>query len=129
MIHRELQNPRTRREYMKNIYEVLRQKEREFERLKKELETLYTAASLLEEELSVEASPPPVWTDPPMQAKPVAAVPETEAVWLGHDARHDANLIPQPASTPAVGAPTITGVVESRLDLGAVVRDVLNTCT
>jgi hypothetical protein len=51
---------------MKNIYEVLRQKEADIERLKKELWALRVVAPLLEEEpiLGVQVAPPPVRTYP-----------------------------------------------------------------
>jgi len=70
---------------MKNIYEVLRQKETEIERLKKEIQALRVVAPLLEEELSseVQVAPPPVRTYPTVQAKPpaVAAVADTKPIW------------------------------------------------
>jgi len=68
---------------MKNIYDVLRQKEAEFERLKKEVQALRIAAPLLEDELRIDAQavPTPVLSDPAMQAKPVAAAAHTRPVW------------------------------------------------
>jgi len=70
---------------MKNIYEVLRQKETEIERLKKELQALRVVAPLLEEELAaeVQVAPPPVRTYPTVQAKPaaVAAAADTKPIW------------------------------------------------
>jgi hypothetical protein len=68
---------------MKNIYEVLRQKEAEVERLKKELQALRVVAPLLEEELTAEVTPPPVRTYPTVQAKPpaVAAATDTKPIW------------------------------------------------
>jgi len=116
---------------MKNIQEILRRKEREFERLKKELEALRTVASLLEEEPSVgvQIVAPSASTEPTMQAKRVAAPPATNPRRPDFDTRHDANLIPQPAPAPPAGTPIITGVVERRLDLAAVVRDIVDICT
>jgi len=51
---------------MKNIYEVLRQKETKIEQLKKELQALRIAAPLLEEELAAEVQviPPPARSYP-----------------------------------------------------------------
>ena len=68
---------------MKDIYEVLRHKETELERLKKEVLALRIVAPLLEDELQVEAQAPPplVGTDTAMQAKQVAAAPNAKAVW------------------------------------------------
>jgi hypothetical protein len=70
---------------MKNIYEVLRQKETEIERLKKELQALRVVAPLLEEELAAEVqiAPPPVRTYPTVPAKPapVAAAADTKPIW------------------------------------------------
>jgi len=69
---------------MKNIYEVLRQKETEIERLKKEIQALRVVAPLLEEELNeVQIAPPPVRTYPTVQAKPpaVAAATDTKPIW------------------------------------------------
>ena len=70
---------------MKNIYEVLRQKETEIEQLKKELQALRIAAPLLEEELAAEVQviPPPARSYPTVQAKPAPAVVavETRTVW------------------------------------------------
>jgi len=67
---------------MRNIYEVLRQKETEIEQLKKELQALRIVAPLLEEELVAEAQvvPPPVRSYPTVQAKP-APVGDTKPVW------------------------------------------------
>ncbi len=68
---------------MKNIYEVLRQKETEIERLKKELQALRIVAPLLEEELLAEVQPvpPPVRIYPTVQAKPVIAATDTKPIW------------------------------------------------
>jgi hypothetical protein len=70
---------------MKSIYEVLRQKEAEIERLKKELQALRVVAPLLEEELATEVqiAPPPVRTYPTVPAKPSAGAPagDTKPVW------------------------------------------------
>jgi len=68
---------------MKNIYEVLRQKEADIERLKKELQALRIVAPLLEEELVAEAQvvPPPVRTYPTVQAKPAPVGADTKPVW------------------------------------------------
>ncbi len=70
---------------MKNIYDVLRQKETEIERLKKEIQALRVVAPLLEEELSseVQVVPPPVRTHPTVQTKPaaVAAATDTKPIW------------------------------------------------
>ena len=69
---------------MKNIYEVLRHKETEIERLKKEVQALRVVAPLLEEELLTEvpAAPPPVRAYPTVQAKTaVAAASDTKPIW------------------------------------------------
>jgi len=70
---------------MKNIYEVLRQKEADIERLKKELQALRVVAPLLEDDLAaeVQAAPPPVRSYPTVQAKPapVAVAAETKPIW------------------------------------------------
>lgn len=70
---------------MKNIYEVLRQKETEIERLKKEIQALRVVAPLLEEELAseVQVTPPPVRSYPAVQGKPpvVAAATDTKPMW------------------------------------------------
>jgi len=54
---------------MKNVYEVLRQKELELTRLEKEVEALRVAAPLLsdEKELSIEAPKPSLTAAPPPQ--------------------------------------------------------------
>lgn len=67
---------------MRNIYEVLRQKEADIERLKKELQALRVVAPLLEEELLTEAQtvPPTVRTYPTVAAKPVTAT-DTKPIW------------------------------------------------
>jgi hypothetical protein len=70
---------------MKNIYEVLRQKEADIERLKKELQALRVVAPLLEEELTPElqVAPSPVRTYPTPTAKPamVAMATDTKPIW------------------------------------------------
>jgi hypothetical protein len=68
---------------MKNIYEVLRQKETEIERLKKELQALLIVAPLLAEEVQEEAqaAPPPVRTYPTEPAKSVATPTAAKSVW------------------------------------------------
>ncbi|HVP52016.1 MAG TPA: hypothetical protein VMT05_07905 [Terriglobales bacterium] len=70
---------------MKNIYEVLRQKEADIERLRKELQALRIVAPLLEEELVAEAQvvSPPVRTYATVQAKPgpVTVVADTKPIW------------------------------------------------
>jgi hypothetical protein len=57
---------------MKNIYEVLRQKEADIERLKGELQALRVVAPLLQEESApeVQVAPPPVRTDSTPPARP-----------------------------------------------------------
>lgn len=67
---------------MRNIYEVLRQKEADIERLKKELQALRVVAPLLEEELLAEAQtvPTTVRTYPAVGAKPVTAT-DTKPIW------------------------------------------------
>lgn len=54
---------------MKNVYEVLRQKELELTRLEKEVEALRVAAPLLSEEKepAIEAPKPTLTTAPPQQ--------------------------------------------------------------
>jgi len=69
---------------MKNIYEVLRQKETEIDRLKKEIQALRVVAPLLEEELPGEVQvAPPVRTYPTVQTKPpaVVAATDTKPIW------------------------------------------------
>jgi len=67
---------------MKNIYDVMRQKEAEIERLKKELQALRVVAPLLEEELlaEVQVASPPARTYPTVPAKPVTAT-DTKPIW------------------------------------------------
>jgi len=67
---------------MRNIYEVLRQKEADIERLKKELQALRVVAPLLEEELlaEVQTAPPLVRSYAAVQPKP-AAVTDTKPIW------------------------------------------------
>lgn len=66
---------------MRSIYEVLRQKEADIERLKKELQALRVVAPLLEEELLTEAqtAPSPV-RYATLQAKPAASA-DPKPVW------------------------------------------------
>jgi hypothetical protein len=69
---------------MKNIYEVLRHKETEIERLKKEVQALRIVAPLLEEELltDMQAAPPPMRAYPTVQGKPaIAAASDTKPIW------------------------------------------------
>ena len=68
---------------MKSIYEVLRQKETEIERLKKELQALRIVAPLLEEELTteVQVAPSPVRTYPMASVKPAVAATESKPIW------------------------------------------------
>jgi hypothetical protein len=77
---------------MKNVYEVLRQKELELARLEKEVEALRVAAPLLSEEnkeSSVEAPKPTLTTTTPQQpiripapvAAQAAAQPARAAGW------------------------------------------------
>jgi hypothetical protein len=69
---------------MKNVYEVLRQKELELARLEKEVEALRVAAPLLSEESAGETgSSKPTLTTPPAQQPiriPQPAVTTTPAV-------------------------------------------------
>jgi hypothetical protein len=69
---------------MKNIYEVLRQKEADIEQVKKELQALRIVAPLLEEDLSPELqAPPPVRTYPTLQTKPgpTAVAVDSKPIW------------------------------------------------
>jgi len=68
---------------MKNIYDVLRQKEAEIERLRKEIQALRVVAPLLEEELTsdIQVAPPPARTYPTVQAKPPAVAADTKPIW------------------------------------------------
>jgi hypothetical protein len=65
---------------MRSIYEVLRQKEADVERLKKELQALRVVAPLLEEELlaEVQAAPSPVRSY--ATARPAASA-DTKPIW------------------------------------------------
>lgn len=67
---------------MRNIYEVLRQKEADIERLKKELQALRVVAPLLEEELLAETqtAPATVRNYPTVPAKPAVAA-DTKPIW------------------------------------------------
>jgi len=68
---------------MKNIYEVIRQKELDLERLKKEVQALRLVAPMLEGEPRVEVQPvpQPVPGATTVQAQPVAATPPARPVW------------------------------------------------
>ena len=69
---------------MKNIYEVLRQKETEIERLKRELQALRIVAPLLEEELLPEMQvAAPLRSYPTPQTKPaaVAVAGDNKPIW------------------------------------------------
>ena len=73
---------------MKNVYEVLRQKELELARLEKEVEALRVAAPLLSEE-----------KEPVAEAKPaLASVPAQQPI-----------RIPAPVAAQAVNAPRAAG--------------------
>jgi hypothetical protein len=67
---------------MKNVYEVLRQKELELARLEKEVEALRVAAPLLsdEKEPSIEAPKPTLATAPPQQPIRIPAAVAAQAV-------------------------------------------------
>ena len=67
---------------MRNIYEVLRQKEADIERLKKELQALRVVAPLLEEELLAEtqAAPPTVRNYATVPTKTVVTT-DTKPIW------------------------------------------------
>jgi hypothetical protein len=57
---------------MKNVYEVLRQKELELARLEKEVEALRVAAPLLSDDKEVSAEPPkPTLTTAPVAQQPI----------------------------------------------------------
>jgi len=67
---------------MRNIYEVMRQKEADIERLKKELQALRVVAPLLEEELltDLQTVSPSVRSYATVQPKP--AVPtDSKPIW------------------------------------------------
>jgi hypothetical protein len=75
---------------MKNVYEVLRQKELELTRLEKEVEALRVAAPLLSDEKeslaeapkpSLTAAPPQAVRIPPVVAAQAAAAPARVAGW------------------------------------------------
>ena len=69
---------------MRNIYEVMRQKEADIEQLKKELQALRVVAPLLEEDLTPEVqAPPSVRTYPTPPAKPIAVAvgADTKPIW------------------------------------------------
>jgi hypothetical protein len=63
---------------MKNVYEVLRQKELELTRLEKEVEALRVAAPLLSEEKEMAELPKPSLA-PPAQPQPVRVPPAVAA--------------------------------------------------
>jgi hypothetical protein len=67
---------------MKNVYEVLRQKELELARLEKEVEALRVAAPLLSEEKEpvVEVPKPALTTAPPQQPIRIPAAVAVQAV-------------------------------------------------
>lgn len=64
---------------MKNVYEVLRQKELELTRLEKEVEALRVAAPLLSEEKEQMAEAPKPSLAPPPQPQPVRIPPAVAA--------------------------------------------------
>jgi hypothetical protein len=68
---------------MKNIYEMIRQKEMQLERLKSELQALRLAAPLLEEDLTEE--PPllsmPVRPDRPAQTRTASPPSGAQSTW------------------------------------------------
>lgn len=73
---------------MKNVYEVLRQKELELARLEKEVEALRVAAPLLSEEnkeLQAEAAKPTLTTATPQQ--PIRIPAQVAAQAVGQPAR------------------------------------------
>lgn len=68
---------------MKNIYDVMRQKEMEIERVKKELQALRIVAPLLEEELAepeLHIAATPVRTYPTVQTK-TAVGADAKPIW------------------------------------------------
>lgn len=71
---------------VKNIYEVIQQKEQEFERVKTELHALRLVVPLLQEELTageVPVAAAPVSTSPPIpyERAPVAGALGAKSVW------------------------------------------------
>lgn len=72
---------------MKNIYEVMRQKEQEIERVRKELQALHIVAPLLGEELTegeapvVAAAAVPPYLAMPQKSAPVAGAPDSRSLW------------------------------------------------
>lgn len=73
---------------MKNVYEVLRQKELELTRLEKEVEALRIAAPLLSEEMKESMSEPPKPTlTPPAPQQPIRIPSPTVAVAANPPAR------------------------------------------
>jgi hypothetical protein len=66
---------------MKNVYEVLRQKELELTRLEKEVEALRVAAPLLSEEMKEQAldAPKPTLTAAPPPQQPIRIPPPVVA--------------------------------------------------
>lgn len=71
---------------MKNVYEVLRQKELELTRLEKEVEALRVAAPLLSEEKEMAEAPKPSLA-PPAQPQPVRVPPAVAAQGAAAPAR------------------------------------------
>jgi hypothetical protein len=70
---------------MKNIYDVMRQKELELERLKKEIEALRLVAPMLEDQEAVReiASPTKTYSSAQQNSEPIMAVETGKAarVW------------------------------------------------
>jgi hypothetical protein len=71
---------------MKNIYDVMRQKEQEIERLRKELQALHIVAPLLGEELTegeaaVAVAAVPPYLAMPQKSAPVAGAPDSRSLW------------------------------------------------
>ena len=65
---------------MKNVYEVLRQKELELTRLEKEVEALRVAAPLLSDEKELAEAPKPSLTAAPQQPVRIPPVVAAQAV-------------------------------------------------
>jgi hypothetical protein len=71
---------------MRNIYEVMRQKEQEIERLRKEMQALHIVAPLLGEELTegeapVAAAAVPPYLAMPQKSAPVAGAHDSRSLW------------------------------------------------
>lgn len=69
---------------MKNIYEVMRHKEAQIERLKIELQALHVVAPLLQEDLpeeEVQVAAPAVQPHRSPQSAVVAATPDSKPAW------------------------------------------------